>query len=183
MDCDLDEPFSKFKLSLKIVKVSHLDLSTDESNTNQFKPAVTPMSIAEETEAAVSAITSLKNDTPVVLSDQSGPRRPSSGGAISLYSSDDDNSDRLIINEDNCEDFNSIAERLRPVRRSSTESQPISRNRSSKDLISGLEGSALYKCGVAGKCNVFFILFCFSFLHPLISSDIIIFLCRMHNRC
>lgn len=153
MDYDLDEPFLKFKSFLKLVKVLPLNLGADEIAVNHLKPSVAPMSITEETEAAVSSITSLKNDTPEVLSDQNESRRAS---AISLYSSDDDVSDRLVINEDDCEDSNStIAERLRPIRRCSAEIQPVSRNRPYKEFVSGLQGSALYKCGVAGKYDLF----------------------------
>lgn len=139
----------------------HLGLSEDLANNpySNLKTVIssdtkaTPMSVAEETEAAVSAITADNESTAAAnTSPRITVRRASSGGAVSLYSSDDDVSDRLVINEDECEDFNpTIAERLRQTRKTSTETQPISRGRPSREYVRGLIGDDLYKCGVAGK--------------------------------
>ena len=127
--------------------------TSNVDGASESAAAALPMSIAEETEAAILAITGSENERPMVTCSESEARRASSSGSISRRSSECDAPDRVTGNEDGLDSDNStIAERLRQARRTSAEAQQhlVSRSRQSKDYVRGLTGNPLYKCGVAG---------------------------------
>lgn len=162
VDVDMDQPLSNFESYLKVVNVSSRLLfgsglsqsCLNEINKTNAKIPALPMSVDEETEAAVSAIIlneNTVNESAEVTCSQNETKRASCTGPAS-YNSDDDVSNRLLIIENEV-DESTIAERLRQTRRTSAEiQQPVaSRNRAAKDYVRGLTDRALFVCGMAGE--------------------------------